>query len=246
VTPEGSTGHFHFGKPEFVQYWLDLGATSILIDECDATKTYQSWNLVADNRITNAADGRCIDIDYCANNTEYINHVSVYPCTTNSTSECSTLNEQWVYIAANSSIITVLDGQCLTVDNRNGINVGTLPCNASLAAQQTWTYNPSTKQYVSGAKANYCLSVFQDVAPGALEVWSAPLSASSGSYAVVLFNRSPANSTITANWTDLGLNPSAQYAVRDLWAHADLGTFSGSFSALVPTHGVSAVKLTPA
>ena len=32
--------------------------------------------------------------------------------------------------------------------------------------------------------------------------------------------------------------------VRDLWAHADLGTFTDHFSATVPAHGVVMVRIT--
>jgi alpha-galactosidase len=31
--------------------------------------------------------------------------------------------------------------------------------------------------------------------------------------------------------------------VRDLWAHKDLGTFEGSFTATVPTHGVAMLQV---
>jgi alpha-galactosidase len=33
--------------------------------------------------------------------------------------------------------------------------------------------------------------------------------------------------------------------VRDLWRHADLGTFTDHFSATVPAHGVVMVRVTP-
>jgi len=33
--------------------------------------------------------------------------------------------------------------------------------------------------------------------------------------------------------------------VRDLWAHADLGTFPTRFMATVPAHGVVMVRVTP-
>src|SRR5204862_3676641 len=34
-------------------------------------------------------------------------------------------------------------------------------------------------------------------------------------------------------WTNLGMPPGAA-TVRDLWSHADLGTFTGSFRATIP------------
>ena len=46
------------------------------------------------------------------------------------------------------------------------------------------------------------------------------------------------NQTIS-NGAALGL--SGEHSVRDLWRERDLGTFSGSFTARVPRHGVSLV-----
>ena len=35
------------------------------------------------------------------------------------------------------------------------------------------------------------------------------------------------------------------YRVRDLWQHLDMGAFTGSYTALVPSHGVVHVNLEP-
>ena len=80
----------------------------------------------------------------------------------------------------------------------------------------------------------------QEPAPD-LQVWSKPLS--DGSRAVVLFNRSTLQTVITASWRALGIRGPAR--VRDLWTHADLGTFPGRFMAPVPAHGVVMVRITP-
>jgi alpha-galactosidase len=74
-----------------------------------------------------------------------------------------------------------------------------------------------------------------------LQVWMKPLR--DGSRAVVLFNRSALQTVISASWWRLKLSGPAQ--VRDLWAHADLGSFSDRFSATVPAHGVVMVRITP-
>jgi alpha-galactosidase len=74
---------------------------------------------------------------------------------------------------------------------------------------------------------------------GALEVWSKPLA--DGGYAVGLFNRGAATAKITAKWSDVGVTGS--HAVRDLWAHKDLGKMADSFSADVPSHGVVMVRI---
>ena len=74
-----------------------------------------------------------------------------------------------------------------------------------------------------------------------LQVWSKKLSGS-GARAVVLFNRSAASASITASWRDLGLT-SANASVRDLWARADRGSFSNSYTISVPSHGVVMLKV---
>ena len=81
----------------------------------------------------------------------------------------------------------------------------------------------------------------QEQAPD-LQVWAKPLS--DGSRAVVLFNRSALQTVITVSWRALGIRGPAR--ARDLWAHADLGTFPGRFMATVPAHGVVMVRVTPA
>jgi hypothetical protein len=59
---------------------------------------------------------------------------------------------------------------------------------------------------------------------------------------VVMFNRSSAARTIKVDWKDLELEGDA--TVRDLWAGKDLGTFNGSYSVSVPSHGAATLKIT--
>jgi len=66
---------------------------------------------------------------------------------------------------------------------------------------------------------------------------------SDNSVAVGLFNRGEAAATVVVRWADLGLEGSP--AVRDLWAHKDLGTIADQFSASVPPHGVVLIKVKP-
>ena len=73
-----------------------------------------------------------------------------------------------------------------------------------------------------------------------LQVWAKTLSGTN-TKAVALLNRSAATANMTVNWSDLGLSGSA--TVRDLWARADLGSFSGSYTASVPSHGIVLVKV---
>jgi alpha-galactosidase len=73
-----------------------------------------------------------------------------------------------------------------------------------------------------------------------LQLWSRKVT---GATIVALLNLSSTATVITANWSDIGLNPGETANVRDLWAHIDLGPFSNSFSAQVPSHGVTLIKI---
>ena len=67
-------------------------------------------------------------------------------------------------------------------------------------------------------------------APDGAECWARPLA--DGSVAALLLNRAPAPGNVTCTWAQLGLPaPAAPARVRDLWARADLGAFSGGFTA---------------
>jgi alpha-galactosidase len=75
---------------------------------------------------------------------------------------------------------------------------------------------------------------------GGQQIWLKPLA--DGSYAVALLNTSNAAQNMTVNWSDLGI--AGLWSVRDLWAHANQGTFSGSYTALsVPSHGTVVLDL---
>jgi|SRR5450631_345607 len=69
---------------------------------------------------------------------------------------------------------------------------------------------------------------------GNIVVWARPLA--SGDYAVAIFNRGTAEATAETAWKDFGW--SGGHQVRDLWAHADLGTITDTYSTKVPAHGV--------
>ena len=76
-------------------------------------------------------------------------------------------------------------------------------------------------------------------------MWGGPLV--NKAWAVVLFNRGWVPADITLKWSDLGLNVNKSYVVRDLWKEANIGTFTGSYTATFLLPGGSAVlKLSPA
>jgi alpha-galactosidase len=74
---------------------------------------------------------------------------------------------------------------------------------------------------------------------GPLEVWAKPLA--DGSYAVGLFNRGESANPVTLELKDVGIRGSAR--IRDLWAHRDLGSFTGTYTATVPRHGGVMLKV---
>jgi len=76
-----------------------------------------------------------------------------------------------------------------------------------------------------------------------LEVWAKTLA--DGSRAVILFNRGTADSKVSVTWDAIGYPAHLTAKVRDLWAHTDAGSFSGSYTANVPSHTVAMVKITP-
>ncbi|GAB4339007.1 MAG: NPCBM/NEW2 domain-containing protein [Dehalococcoidia bacterium] len=76
-------------------------------------------------------------------------------------------------------------------------------------------------------------------AKGRTEVWARPLS--DGTLAVGLFNRDRRPATVTAKWSDLGLE--GPQPVRDLWQRADRGTFDREYAIEIPGHGAAMLKI---
>ena len=74
---------------------------------------------------------------------------------------------------------------------------------------------------------------------GPLEIWTKPLA--DGGKAVGLFNRERHVLTMTLRLKEIGITGPAK--LRDLWAHRDLGSFTGSYTARVPGHGVILLKV---
>jgi alpha-galactosidase len=77
---------------------------------------------------------------------------------------------------------------------------------------------------------------------GDQEVWVRQLE--DGSLAVGLFNRNEMAATVTAKWSDLGLQ--GKQRARDLWRQQDIGTPDGQYSATAPGQGVVLMRLWPA
>ncbi|KAK4428213.1 Alpha-galactosidase [Sesamum alatum] len=78
---------------------------------------------------------------------------------------------------------------------------------------------------------------------GDLEVWGGPLSRNR--IAIVLLNRGASQATITAYWSDLGLNSTTLVHVRDVWAHSTQTSVKGQISAAVASHDCKMYVLSP-
>ena len=254
------SGHFHLSQHER-QVYADLFAQGVTVEPCSGAP-YQTWHVnAATGAVTEAMDGRCLDIDYCRNWATG-NHISVYPCHIGSGCADGT-NEVWS-LTSSGTILSNMTGSngpmCITATpyRQDVANRGpamyyaeTKPCTGG-SSQQWKLVNTSSGgggvQIVSSlgsSQAPYCLSLFQDVAPGALEVYAGPLA--NGAIAVILFNRGTTAANITAQWADIGVaSKTTSMNVRDLVQHKDLGAFTGSFTALVKSHASVTLKLTPA
>jgi hypothetical protein len=132
----------------------------------------------------------------------------------------------------------------LSVQHRT-FYVQTRPCAAAGNVRQQWYRSGS--QILNGVsnatQVDFCLSLFQDVAPGALEVWAGVQS--QNRTAVVLFNRQPTAGNITVTWEQLGFGASQRIGIRDVVQHVNLGIFSGSFSSEVASHASKTLLLHP-
>ncbi|MFC5651059.1 X2-like carbohydrate binding domain-containing protein [Paenibacillus solisilvae] len=64
-----------------------------------------------------------------------------------------------------------------------------------------------------------------------------------GTYSVGLFNLGNTEADVNVDWRDIGITGAA--SVRDLWSHAELGSFENGYHATrVPSHGSRLLKVT--
>lgn len=78
---------------------------------------------------------------------------------------------------------------------------------------------------------------------GTGEVWMKPLAG--GGRALLLFNRGDSPATIRATADELAWPGGVRAKLRDLWAHKDAGTWTGSIQAIVEPHGVTMYAIKP-
>jgi alpha-galactosidase len=80
---------------------------------------------------------------------------------------------------------------------------------------------------------------YQIAKAGETEVWRKPLDR--GYTAFALFNKGDAEAEVSVKWADVQIK--GKPAVRDLWAHSDLGHKADGFSAKVAPHGVVMIRV---
>jgi len=146
-------------------------------------------------------------------------------------------------------LLEVGNGGMTTTEDRAHFSMWAVMAAPLLAGNDLATMSAATRAILTNPEV---IAVDQDPAgiqgtkvaepaPG-LQIWSKPLH--DGSRAVALLNRTSAAASITARWTTVGLaSPAA--SVRDLWSHAARGTFAVGFTAVVPSHGVVLLRVTP-
>ncbi len=124
----------------------------------------------------------------------------------------------------------------LTLNNGFGPSLVAYTCNGE--DNQIWSWDETAQTLASKPRGEY-LTIRPE-----LEIWTGPLAG--GSQAVVLFNRGDNGSgEITVNWTDIGFPVDHSASVRDLWAHQDLGVFTGKYtSSNIDPHGVMMLNIT--
>ncbi|KAK2456124.1 alpha-galactosidase [Trifolium repens] len=76
-----------------------------------------------------------------------------------------------------------------------------------------------------------------------LEVWAGPLS--ENKVALVLWNRSSSKATVTASWSDIGLEPETIVDARNIWEHSTIPSISSQISTELDSHACKMYVLTP-
>lgn len=226
--------------------------TKVVLRPCDDGDEGQIWSLDSSEGRVRQGD-RCLTLWQCL--TRWPWWMTVSRCTDEDEDElsegssCSAKDQQRFVMGGNRSGTIRWDpsnkalakcwgtpgsGCCLSVEGANPeVDTCGWPANPS---RQLWTWSPDNRLRSSLTDSNQtlCLSLAQD-----LEVYSGP---TLDAHTVLLFNRSPRPSRMSVRWSDLGLRGGA-YAVRDLWKHQELGRFTDSFEAEVPSHGVVHVNV---
>ncbi len=165
---------------------------------------------------------------------------------------CIDLNEKYYSSAKpgawnDPDMLEIGNGRCTVEEYRSQMSMWCMMASPLIAGNDIRTMTQATKDILLN---NEVIAVDQDPAgiqghrvksTNGLEVWVKPLGTDGTTKAVALLNRNSSTSNITVNWSDIGLTGSV--SVRDLWAKSDKGSFDGSYTASVPSHGTVMLKV---
>jgi len=215
----------------------DLSQAALQMQPCTGASN-QQWTMGSDGSIRSRLSGSCIDVPDCTSSDGVI---GTFPCHIGQPNqECNSTNQQWTFQNSTGFIVNQESGKCLNVWNNQGPAVWQFECSSG-SNNEVWKYNPADGSLRTPNEDTGCLAIQLDAVA---ELWAAPMTG--GDFAAVLFNRDDNNVyNLTAAWTDIGLSATQSANVRDLWAHKDLGVFTGSFTASVKPHGVVMIKVSP-
>jgi alpha-galactosidase len=145
-------------------------------------------------------------------------------------------------------MLEVGNGNLSFIENQSHFSLWCLMSAPLLAGNDLTTMSAQTTSILTNAEL---IAVDQDSAgeqgvplpnTSTNQIWVKPLGTDFTTKAVGLFNTNGSTTTITVNWTNIGLFAGSA-TVRDLWASANLGSFNNSFTTNVPAHGIVVVKV---
>lgn len=146
-------------------------------------------------------------------------------------------------------MLEIGNGGCTIEEYRTQMSMWCIMASPLIAGNEIRTMNQATKEILLNREA---IAVNQDSAgiqgtrvksANGFEVWCKPLGTKNGNTkAVALLNRNGSGANVTVNFSDIGL--SGPVYVRDLWTKSDKGSFNGSYTMSVPSHGTGFLKLT--
>ncbi|KAA2247290.1 alpha-galactosidase [Solihabitans fulvus] len=118
-----------------------------------------------------------------------------------------------------------------------------------IAGTDLRTMSPATREILTNRDL---IAVDQDplgaqgrpVTDGADGHWALSKPLADGSRAVTLFNETDAPATISTTAAQLGLAPSVDYQLRDLWTHTTTES-AGTITDTLPAHGSASYRVTP-
>ncbi|WP_063860366.1 RICIN domain-containing protein [Paenibacillus sp. Soil724D2] len=156
-------------------------------------------------------------------------------------------NDADMLMVGNYGTGAVFGGGMTDTEYRSHFSMWTIMASPLIAGNNLNTMSQYTKDTLMNSEV---IAVNQDALGsqgilvsdlGGLQVYSKKLQ-TTGTRAVVLFNRTGAAANMTVNFSSIGLNATA--SVRDLWSKTEKGTFTNSYTVNVPSHGTVMVKLT--